>query len=58
LRFASGDEDLRAALYEEFGDGLFTTFAGVAGALEQRNEDSPTEQDVSPPGSRTTRTGS
>ena len=24
LRFASGDEDLRAALYEEFGDDLFT----------------------------------
>ena len=23
LRFASGDEDLRAVLYDEFGDALF-----------------------------------
>ena len=30
LRFASGDEDLRAALYEEFGDDLFTKFAKVS----------------------------
>ncbi len=36
LRFASGDEDLRAALYEEFGDALFADFASVADALEQR----------------------
>ena len=36
LRFASGDEDLRAALYEEFGDALFTDFASVSDALEQR----------------------
>jgi hypothetical protein len=27
LRFNSGDEDLRATLYEEFGDDLFTRFA-------------------------------
>jgi type I restriction enzyme M protein len=26
LRFASGDEDIRAALYEEFGDDLFSDF--------------------------------
>jgi type I restriction enzyme M protein len=30
LRFASGDEDLRAALYEEFGDELFNNFGGIA----------------------------
>ena len=36
LRFASGDEELRAALYAEFGDELFTRFASVATALEQR----------------------
>ena len=36
LRFASGDEDLRAALYEEFGDELFTNFAKVSAALEKR----------------------
>jgi type I restriction enzyme M protein len=36
LRFASGDEDLRAALYEEFGDALFENFPGVEKALEKR----------------------
>ncbi len=36
LRFASGDEDMRAALYEEFGDDLFTDFAKVSAALEKR----------------------
>lgn len=36
LRFASGDEDLRAALYEEFGDTLFTRFESVVVALEKR----------------------
>jgi len=35
LRFNSGDEDLRASLYEEFGDDLFTQFAKVAAALEK-----------------------
>jgi type I restriction enzyme M protein len=39
LRFAAGDEDLRAALYEEFGDDLFTKFAKIAPALEQRLAD-------------------
>lgn len=32
LRFASGDEELRAPLYEEFGDRLAADFAAVAGA--------------------------
>ncbi|MEN6375073.1 MAG: class I SAM-dependent DNA methyltransferase [Smithella sp.] len=36
LRFASGDEDLRSSLYEEFGDDLFTHFAKVSAALEKR----------------------
>ena len=36
LRFESGDEDLRAALFDEFGDVLFTKFAKVAVALEKR----------------------
>jgi type I restriction enzyme M protein len=35
LRFASGDEDLRAALYEEFGEKLFTQFAKIAPAVDQ-----------------------
>ena len=36
LRFTSGDEDLRAALFEEFGDELFNKFAKLAAALEKR----------------------
>jgi type I restriction enzyme M protein len=36
LRFMSGDEDIRATLYEEFGDALYTDFARVAPALAQR----------------------
>jgi type I restriction enzyme M protein len=34
LRFASGDEDLRSTLYEEFGDDLFTEFSKILPALE------------------------
>ena len=36
LRFASGDEEMRAALYDEFGDDLFGSFDQVAAALEKR----------------------
>jgi hypothetical protein len=36
LRFASGDEDIRSALYDEFGDELFTAFAKISAALEKR----------------------
>ena len=36
LRFASGDEDMRATLYDEFGDDLFGNFGQVAAALEKR----------------------
>jgi type I restriction enzyme M protein len=36
LRFASGDENLRVSLYEEFGDDLLTDFAKVSTALEKR----------------------
>ena len=36
LRFASGDEALRAALVDEFGDVLFTGFGSVAAALDKR----------------------
>ncbi len=36
LRFASGDEDLRSVLYDEFGDKLVTDFPAVAAALEKR----------------------
>ncbi len=36
LRFSSGDEELRSALYDEFGDGLFQDFATTALILEKR----------------------
>jgi len=36
LRFSSGDEDLRAAVYEEFGDALADNFIGVEQALAKR----------------------
>jgi type I restriction enzyme M protein len=36
LRFASGHEEIRSVLYDEFGEDLFTNFARVAAALEQR----------------------
>jgi len=39
LRFASGDEGIRTALYDEFGDALFTGFAKVSVALEKRLSD-------------------
>ena len=39
LRFASGDEDIRASLYEEFGDDLFTSFSMIAPELDKRLAD-------------------
>ncbi len=36
LRFASGDEDIRSVLYDEFGDALATDFIRIAAALEKR----------------------
>lgn len=39
LRFSSGDEDIRAALYEEFGDDLFSNFAKIAAKLQARLAD-------------------
>jgi len=39
LRYASGDEDIRAALHEAVGDELYQQFARVAPALEQRLAD-------------------
>lgn len=34
LRFASGDEDIRSELYDQFGDELFTDFAKLRPQLE------------------------
>ena len=45
LRFTSGDEDLRAILYAEFGDNLFTRFAEVAAALATRLADWGNDED-------------
>jgi type I restriction enzyme M protein len=45
LRFASGDEDIRAALVNEFGDDLFSNFAKVAVALEKRLADWGNDED-------------
>jgi type I restriction enzyme M protein len=36
LRFNSGDEEIRAALFEEFGDKLFTDFGKVSKKVEAR----------------------
>jgi type I restriction enzyme M protein len=45
LRFTSGDEDLRAALYEEFGDDLLAKFAKISTTLEKRLADWGSEDD-------------
>jgi type I restriction enzyme M protein len=45
LRFTSGDEDLRAALYEELGDDLFTNFTKVYASLEKRLADWGSDND-------------
>jgi type I restriction enzyme M protein len=47
LRFTSGDEDLRAALYEELGDEIFTNFGKVSAALEKRLDDWGSDSDES-----------
>ncbi|CDH44233.1 Type I restriction-modification system, M subunit [Candidatus Contendobacter odensis Run_B_J11] len=36
LRFASGDEEIRSLLYDEFGETLFKDFARIENSLEQR----------------------
>ena len=47
LRFSSGDEEIRAALYAEFGDDLFTNFSSLSAALEQRLADWGSDEDES-----------
>jgi len=39
LRFNSGDDDVRSALYEEFGDSLFTKFEKTLKAIEKILQD-------------------
>lgn len=45
LRFASGDEDIRTALVDEFGEDLFNNFAKISAALEQRLADWGSDED-------------
>ncbi len=39
LRFNSGEEDIRSALYDEFGDKLYSGFAKIAAKVERRLDD-------------------
>jgi len=58
LRFASGDEELRCLLFDEFGEALFDNFAGIEKALEKRlaewgaRDDEEDNGDESPPAKR------
>jgi type I restriction enzyme M protein len=46
LRFASGDEEVRSVLYDEFGDDLFRKFSKISDALGKRlNEWGDDEED-------------
>ena len=45
LRFTSGDEDIRATLFDEFGDDLFTRFPKISAALEKRLADRGNDED-------------
>jgi type I restriction enzyme M protein len=46
LRFASGDDEIRSVLYDEFGDDLFRKFSKISDALEKRlNEWGDDEED-------------
>jgi len=47
LRFASGDEDLRSTLFDEFGDELFTKFAKISKKLAKRLDDWGDDEDES-----------
>jgi type I restriction enzyme M protein len=56
LRFASGDEDIRTQLYEQFGEALYDDFGKVAKPLETTlaewadndEEESEVEEDATP----------
>lgn len=45
LRFTSGDEEIRTALHDEFGDKLFTDFNKVSEELEKRVNDWGNDED-------------
>ncbi len=47
LRFASGDEDLRSTLHDEFGDDLFTKFGKIEKKVAQRIDEWGDDEDDS-----------
>lgn len=47
LQFASGDEDLRTVLFDEFGDDLFNQFDKIFTKLEERLSDWGSDDDES-----------
>jgi type I restriction enzyme M protein len=57
LRFTSGDEELRTALYEEFGDDLLEKFDKVYSALEKRLADWGSEDEEEDEEEGTTKKG-
>ncbi len=54
LRFASGDADIRAALYEEFGDALTQDFRRIAKTLEARLDNWGSEEEGDEEGEEST----
>ncbi len=46
LRFASGDAEIRAALYDEFGDALVNDYRSIQKKLEQRLNEWGAEEEV------------
>ena len=61
LPYASGDEDLRAPLYDQFGDTLFTNFPSIAAevekALDAWGADDETDTDEADEDTTTTKKG-
>ncbi len=49
LRFASGDEELRGAIYDEFGDALFRDFGAIAASADRFLSDLSDTSDTSDP---------
>ena len=54
MRFASGDEDFRAQLFDEFGDDVFENFSNIANALKKRlaewgNDEEEEDEEDTPP---------
>jgi type I restriction enzyme M protein len=46
LRYASGDEDIRTAMYDEFGDALVDKFKSIEKKLQKRLDDWGSDEDA------------